>query len=120
MSETVDVILAPIGWLAWIISLPIRGTAWLVATIRASKYDPEKLICPGCGFRGDSGTGGKSCYVKFTRTMGNERAAIQHMCYRCGCEEIFTKLYVPAEKWLPQYKADQAAKIKEASAKEAL
>lgn len=120
MSEAVDIVLAPIGWISWVIALPIRAITWTISTIRARNYDPEQLVCPACGFRGDSGTGGKSCMIKFIRTTGQDKASIQHMCFRCGCDEIFTSLFLPGQKWLPSFNADQAAKIKEASAREAL
>lgn len=96
-AQILGVIITPFTWL---IALPIRAFAWFVTTIRTRRYDPEKLVCPACGFKGDSGTNNKSCRIQFTPTTGNERAAIQHFCFRCGCDKIFSRVLVPADKWM--------------------
>lgn len=80
--------------------------------VRVRLYDPEKITCPACGFKGDAGTNGKSCNIKFVRTMGNEKAAIQHICFRCGCDEIFSHVYVPADKWLSKAEDRKVAEEK--------
>ena len=110
----------PISWLAWVLSLPIRILAWVISTIRARLYDPESIICPACGFRGDKGTNGKTMRINFVRTQGAEKAAIQHTCFRCGCNEIYSKIFSPADTWLPKQENLQLAKLKQAAAKEQL
>ena len=86
--------------IAFILALPIRMFTWVVVKIKTHNYDPEKIVCPACGFKGDSGTDGKSCMIRFVKTVGNERGAIQHQCFRCGCQEIHSNLFVRADKWL--------------------
>ena len=88
--------------LAWIVAFPFRLFTWFVTKLKTRAYDPEKMVCPACGFKGDDGTNGKSCAVRFVRTKNNDRANIQHHCFRCGCDEIFSKLFSPADKWLPR------------------
>ena len=110
----------PITWIIWGLVLPIRGISWIITTIRARRYDPEKVICPACGFRGDSGTGGKTCRVSFKRTTGIERASIQHTCFRCGCNEIFSQLFLNPDKWLIREEEQRLAAIKRAASKEVL
>lgn len=72
---------------------PLNFLSWLIETIRRKRYNPEKEVCPGCGYR--------QCTIKFVRTMGEEKAAIQHCCYRCGCDEFYTPLFRKAQGWLP-------------------
>lgn len=108
MEQTHENPFNPFSWIA----LPIKGLSWIVTQVRARLYDPEKITCPACGFRGDSGTNGKTCSIKFVRTMGNERAAIQHTCFRCGCNEIFSHVYAPAGMWLPKVEDRKVAEAK--------
>lgn len=77
-------------------------------------YDPEKDVCPSCGFRGDSGTAGKSCTIRFVRTLGSEKGAIEHTCLRDGAV-FYTKLFKRAEDWLPSLDESKAAKIQQAA-----
>jgi len=95
-----DVIFSPISVLAWLLALPVKAFTWAVVKMRTRRYDPEKEICPACGFKGDSGTNWKSCRIEFVRTAGSERAAIQHFCFKCGCDKHYSKLRMPAEKWM--------------------
>lgn len=97
MEAVLSFILFPIKAVAWVISLPIRGFVW-VASLK--KNDPERTICPGCGFRGDSGTGGKSVVLNFRETQGAERAAIQCTCLRCGNNKFFLPVYAKVETWM--------------------
>lgn len=112
---------SPIIWLGfianlifWLIGLPIRAAAWTITSVRAKMYDPEKAICPGCGFRGDRGTAKKTCIIKFVRTETAEKASIQHTCLRCSAP-FFSKIFLPAEKWISPIDENKAAKIKQAA-----
>jgi predicted RNA-binding Zn-ribbon protein involved in translation (DUF1610 family) len=104
-------------FLLWILALPIQILAFVISWVRASKYNPEKITCPACGFRGDSGTNGKSCTVTFVRVVEKEKAALRHTCFRCGCNEIYSSLTYPANNWLPATTQDQQEKLKQAAAK---
>src|SRR5271157_5443246 len=64
------VLFSPITLIAYILSLPISVFTWIVITVRARRYDPEKEVCPACGFKGDKGTDGKTCRIEFTATVG--------------------------------------------------
>lgn len=86
----------------YLLILPVKAFTWAVVAIKTHRYDPEKRMCVACGFKGDSGTDGKSCRIAFVVTSGIERAAIQHICFRCGCDKQFSKLVVPADKWIPK------------------
>jgi ribosomal protein L37E len=104
--NTLVFVAKPFLWImqgvSWVIALPIRIFTWVVVKIRVRTYDPEKVVCPACGFRGDSGTSGRTCRVKFIETAGSEKAALQHICFRCGNDKWASKLYAPAEKWMMQ------------------
>lgn len=91
---------SPIALVAWLLAQPIKAFSWVVIKIRTRRYDPEKIQCPACGFRGDSGTGGKAARVVFAKTNGNERAALQHFCFRCGCDKLYSPLVTKADKWM--------------------
>lgn len=97
-----DVILFPVSIIAWLLAKPVQAFTWAVVKIKTHRYDPEKRVCPGCGFKGDSGTNGKTCRVEFTRTAGPERAGIRHTCFRCGCDKHISPLFRKAAEWLPQ------------------
>jgi hypothetical protein len=98
-EDVFDFFLAPFKAVALVLSLPVRGFTWVAVRLK-KPYDPERTVCPGCGFRGDDGTGGKSCTVIFIRTRGIEKAALQCRCLRCGCPDFYVKLFLPADKWL--------------------
>lgn len=85
---------------AQIVASPIRLLAWMILKIKERTYDPEKIVTPCCGFRGDSGTNGKTCAINFMLTTSSDRANIQHTCLRCGCDKIFTKTYRKTDDWL--------------------
>lgn len=99
VNDTADVLLAPIRWGAWLLSLPIQTTSWIIITVKTHRYDPEKRPCPACAFKGDSGTGKKSCKIRFTRTNGKDKANLEHVCFRCSAE-YYSGLAIPADKWL--------------------
>src|SRR5205085_7331254 len=70
------IILAPVKWVAWVISLPISFITWVIVKIK--NHDPkigDHVKCPACGFTGSNG--GPSVTLHFTRTIGPEKAAIQ-------------------------------------------
>jgi hypothetical protein len=52
----------------WILSLPIQILASAITWIRARRYDPEKVMCPACGFKGY--TDKRTSTIKFTRDNG--------------------------------------------------
>ena len=82
-----------------IIAFPVVVFTWTVRKIKTRSYNPEKRPCPACGFKGDSGTGGKSCRVLFVKTPTLERAHLEHQCYRCwAC--YYSGVNTPADKWL--------------------
>ena len=87
---------SPLTWISWIISIPINLFSWVVEKVRI--YDPEKTLCPGCGFKGDKGTGGKSCTVKCTEVSDSVRYVLGHTCFRCGAH-YFTPVLVKADLW---------------------
>lgn len=85
------------------ISLPVNLLAFVLEKIRWHRYDPEKVICPGCGFRGDSGTNGKTCrirFIAFGSGFEENQAGIQHTCFRCGNDRWYSQTFVAAEKWI--------------------
>lgn len=116
MSEQTEILFAPLVGLAWILSLPIRMLAWGIAKVRTQTYNPEKAICPACGFKGDHG--GNSCIIRFTRTK-EYKGAIEHDCLRCGAL-YYSKLFLAAEKWISPLQASQVAKIQEATEKQVI
>jgi len=93
-----DIVLSPFTGIAWVLSLPIRTFASITSWVRRRKYDPEKDICPGCGFRGDSGTAGKTCRIQTREVHSAEKLALWHECYRCYAE-YWTNTFIPAAKW---------------------
>ena len=109
----------PISWVAWILALPIRFIAWIIATVRSRMYDPEQIVCPACGFRGDSGTANKTCRISCVRTSGPEKAAIEHSCFRCNAK-FYSKLFSQAQGWMPPLDENRAAMIQKAAAREEL
>ena len=102
-----DRIFFPIKVISWLISLPIRATAWVIETARKRYYDPEAIVCPGCGFRGDSGTNKKSCSILFVRVAEPHRAMIEHTCFRC-----YSKSYSPTFRKAKDWVADLPLEIK--------
>jgi hypothetical protein len=95
MSAT-DIIFAPVGWIAWILSLPVEIFSFIVKKVR-KPYDPEREVCYACGFKGDAGTDRKSCVIWFDDSVQGG-PALRHDCFRCGARH-WTKLFVPAGKW---------------------
>jgi hypothetical protein len=89
--------LSPLTWIAWLLSLPIRVFTFVVVRVR--KYDPEKALCPGCGFKGDSGTNGKSCSVMCVEINEASRAALRHICFRCAAI-FWTPCITDPRKWM--------------------
>lgn len=89
--------LRPVEYPFWILSLPIRIFTAIVILLKP-KYDPEKDVCPGCGFRGDSGTAGKTCRIEVTRVMNVEKLALRHKCFRCSAE-FYTPVFRKASDW---------------------
>lgn len=85
-------------WISSILASPINLLTSIVLKIRLRKYSPEKRPCPACGFRGDSGTYGKSCKVECIDTAGQERKALKHTCFVCGAEYASKTLQDPS-KW---------------------
>lgn len=116
MTEAINFV---IFILVWTVSIPIRATAWTITTIRARLYDPEEDICPACGFRGDRGTGKKTCTIKFVRTETPEKGAIEHTCLRCAAQ-FYSGVFLPANKWLPPLDEDRAAKVQKIARRAAL
>lgn len=107
-----SVLINGVAVVAWVVALPLRATAWIIVSIRARLYDPEKVVCPACCYRGDSGTNNKTCTIKFVRTSTQEKGAIEHTCLRCSAN-FYSKIFLEADKWLPQLttsKIEKAAK----------
>ncbi len=104
----------------WILALPLRILAFLISWLRRRRYNPERAMCPACGFKGDKGTGNNSCRINFIRTNGPEKAALQHICFRCGCDFYTAKMYQPVDKWLPKESISPVERIKEAAKKAVL
>ena len=78
-----------------------QGVKLLTVSIRFYQrriYNPEKTICPACGFRGDSGTAKKVCTVTTVDTVGHERKALEHRCFRCSAT-YYSHILTPVEKW---------------------
>ena len=120
-DEVVDSLFVPIRAVAWFVAIPIQFATWVVTTIKRRTYDPEKIVCPSCGFRGDSGTNGKTCTVRFIQVQGGDGYALQHTCFRCGCDKIYTKLYYSSSRWMnPNATAIEFERLKQAAARETL
>jgi hypothetical protein len=102
--------------IAWTLALPIRGIAWTIITIRRRRYNPEKVLCPCCGYKGEKGSDYKTCIVEFTQTTGPEQAALKHSCLRCSAP-FFTRTLLPASQWVGTTLQSQLARVKAASAK---
>lgn len=94
-----DRILFPVRVVSWFLSLPIRFTTWVIDVIRVKLYDPEEIICPGCKFSGDSGTGGKSCSIRCVEVAEPHRKMIEHTCFRCGAKS-YSATFRPAKEWV--------------------
>lgn len=114
MHQILNFIFFVAGLILWVVALPIRLVAWAIATTRERLYDPEKDICPGCGFRGDRGTGGKTCIIRFVRVDGPEKASIEHTCLRCEAK-FYSKIFWPAEKWLAPLDENKTVQIQRAA-----
>jgi len=101
-SFMLAVLYSPLTLIFWILAQPVRAFTWAVVSVRSRRYDPTKRVMPCCGFKGDSGTDGKSCRIEFTPTAGPERAGIKHICFRCGCDKHISPLFYKADAWLPR------------------
>jgi hypothetical protein len=120
LSEiSLEFIFFPLRVISWILALPIDLISWMISTVRLKRYNPEKVICPGCGYRGERGSGGKTCRIRFTMTTGLERAHIEHTCFRCGAA-FYTNLFLPADKWVVSEPVVKAEQVKQVVAKTAL
>lgn len=97
----------------WIIALPLNIFTSFVTWLRIKRYDPEKIVMPCCGFKGDDRANGATCWIKFKRIEGAQRGVIQHTCFRCGCSEVYTKLAYPGDKWLSLEALTRDEKIRE-------
>lgn len=93
------ILYTPITLLGWLLIQPLNLFTHTVAYVKAKQYDIEKTQCPGCGFRGDSGTNLKVCTVEHKATRGHERAANEHVCIRCRAI-YYSALVTPADKWI--------------------
>lgn len=105
--------LAPLKFLFWILSLPLRLFAVIVNKMKV--YNPEKLTCPGCGFKGDSGTGSKSCRIRLVGVKGStQEVMLRHTCFRCDAS-FYTKTFVNSKEWyktpIPITKEEKAKEI---------
>lgn len=107
-----DVFLFPVKIVVNVLAFPITALAFIISAVKRRNYDPEKVVCPGCGFKGDSGTYGKTCRIVYYPVAGAEKAVNKHSCFRCGAD-FFTPLFLAADKWaakqLPQDKLTRAA-----------
>lgn len=106
-----DFLFIPVKLLSWLVALPIRFMAWMIDLLKTRNYDPEKVICPGCGYKGEKGSSWKTCRIEFKRTSGPERASLEHSCFRCGAL-FYSKLFTPVEKW---FNPPQVDKVKDAA-----
>lgn len=98
MEDILSLVLAPVKWLAWVAALPVKVFTWIVVQLKPP-YDPETVTCPGCGFAGDDGTGGKSCKIRHVRVDSAHIAMNRHECFRCSAT-FYTKLFTPAKDWI--------------------
>ena len=98
VDNTFDFFLFPFKIVFVVLSWPIRIFTWIVLKCKKD-YDPERLTCPGCGFRGDSGTNGKTCTVTHRKVESMEKACNEHRCYRCDAL-YYTKLFKDAKDWI--------------------
>ena len=112
-EQVVDTLLFPIKALVWLVALPIRLFAYIIKSLR--RYDPEKTVCPACGYRGEYSTNYRSCTIRFIRTTGNEKGALKCTCFRCQCDYA-TKLFAPAEQWLSPMVVTKQDRIRQAAA----
>lgn len=99
MTTFLDFLLSPFKAFFWLLSIPVRIFTFVVTKIKTKNYDPERAVCPGCGFRGDSGTNKKTCRINHVAVEGAERAMNEHICFRCSAK-YYTKLFKPAVQWI--------------------
>lgn len=121
-ENTIDVIFAPVRWVAWILALPLRLLTWVIARCR-KPYDPEKAICPGCGYRGEKSGEHRTCRIQCVRTKGPEKLSLESSCFRCSAifyQPVFRK---DVDGWMKVINTPEelkAEKVKEATARQAL
>jgi hypothetical protein len=95
----VNIFLQIVGIPLYLLILPVKAFTWIVTKVKTRRYDPEKRVCPGCGFRGDKGTDYKTCSIKIKQTSGIERYSLEHNCFRCSAVH-YSPLFTPADKWI--------------------
>ena len=89
-----------------LLSFPIKFFTKLVTQRRMKKFNPEKITCPACGYRGDKRSDFNSMHISFKRTRGQEQAALECTCLRCGAQP-FVPLLKPASQWLPNISLEE-------------
>lgn len=118
-STPVDYLSLVLGGISWVLALPLRGAARTVIYIRRRRYDPEKILCPACGYKGERSSNHRSCTITFTLISGKEKAAIKHTCLRCSAP-FFSGLLYPADKWIGSTIQTEMSRLKEVTAKKEL
>ncbi len=88
------VIQAPAQVVAWVINLASKVIIW----VKTKPYDPEKVTCPACGYRGEKSTDHRTCRISCIRSSV-DKAVLRHVCYRCDAD-WYTRTVVPADKWM--------------------
>lgn len=103
---------APLRFIFWLLALPLRLLAYIIRHLKA--YDPERLVCPACGFKGDSGTGKKSCRIKLVGVRGGvQEVMLRHTCFRCDAS-FYTKTVADSREWYrPPAAVSKEEKVKE-------
>lgn len=95
-----DIFLSPLKFVFYILSLPVRILTVIVVKIRTRRYNPEKVTCPGCGYRGERSGNYNTCTIRFTLTS-QKTGSVQHSCLRCSAE-YYSASYLQCDKWIGQ------------------
>lgn len=117
-EQVVDNVLSPFRALFWILALPVRLFTYINRKFKV--YDPEKTVCPACGYRGEKGSSYRSCTVRFIRTSGAEKAALMCTCLRCQCKYATGVFNKNVDSWLPTLVITKEEQVKQVAATRSL
>lgn len=96
------ILYSPVYTFFWLLSRVVIAFSGIVTLIkvRIKPYNPEKLTCPGCGYKGEKGSDWRTCTVAHVQVEEPKRGMNQHTCLRCQAK-FLTDLFSPGREWLP-------------------